>query len=159
MINNQLFYLVLANAFVCLHFPHLQRAIVPRIMWLYAVKFDTSTVFGRGMFIQELHPLLPTRTAAEIKFGEIFVPVQSMGVERNFYPVKILCYTVYIDGDILPLCLCNYNLLNIMRGHKYTHKNYTSMIPSRVFTNNYCTLTTSSLVMESTCYIVSASGV
>ena len=31
----------------------------------------------------------------EIKFGEIFVPIQSMNIERNFYPAKILCYTVY----------------------------------------------------------------
>ena len=30
----------------------------------------------------------------EIKFGEIFVPIQSMSIERNFYPAKILCYTV-----------------------------------------------------------------
>ena len=31
----------------------------------------------------------------EIKFGEIFVPIQSMSIERNFYPAKNLCYTVY----------------------------------------------------------------
>ena len=32
----------------------------------------------------------------EIKFGEIFVPIQSMSFERNFYPAKFLCYTVII---------------------------------------------------------------
>ena len=35
-----------------------------------------------------------TRAVLEIKFGEIFVPIQSMSTERNFYPAKILCYTV-----------------------------------------------------------------
>ena len=35
-----------------------------------------------------------TRTVGEIKFGEFFVPVQSMSIERNFYSAKILCYMV-----------------------------------------------------------------
>ena len=35
-----------------------------------------------------------THAVGEIKLGEIFVPIQSMSIERNFYPAKILCYTV-----------------------------------------------------------------
>ena len=35
-----------------------------------------------------------TRAVSEIKFGKIFVPIQSMSIEWNYYPVKILCYTV-----------------------------------------------------------------
>ena len=47
-----------------------------------------STVFGRGVFIRELHPLPPGEQLAlwaKLKFGEIFVPVQSRALsEINF---------------------------------------------------------------------------
>ena len=33
--------------------------------------------------------------------GEIFVPIQSMSIERNFYPVKILCYTVIYSCSLV----------------------------------------------------------
>ena len=35
-----------------------------------------------------------TCAVGEIKFGEIFVPIQSMNIEQNFYPAKFLCCTV-----------------------------------------------------------------
>ena len=40
-----------------------------------------------------------------IKFGEIFVPMQSMSIERNFYPAKILCYTVHVI-TLIPIPVC-----------------------------------------------------
>ena len=44
----------------------------------------------------------------EIKFGEIFVPIQSMSIERNFYPAKFLCYTVLLIDTVL--CTCDHVL-------------------------------------------------
>ena len=68
-----------------------ERSIVPRI-----VRTVRACEYGT-----RVHSRAPpttswwaTRAVGEIKFGEIFVPIQSMSIERNFYPAKILCYTV-----------------------------------------------------------------
>ena len=70
-----------------------ERSIVPRIV---------RTVRDIRARAWRVHSRAPpttswwaTRAVGEIKFGEIFVPIQSMSIERNFYPAKILCYTVY----------------------------------------------------------------
>ena len=58
---------------------------MPRIVrTVHACKYGTSTVHIRarawrhGVFIRELHPLLPGEqlVLGEIKFGKIFVPIQ-----------------------------------------------------------------------------------
>ena len=54
-------------------------------------------VSTRARFASSTHCFLEgTRAVGEIKISELFVPIQSMSPGRNFYPAKILCYTVCI---------------------------------------------------------------
>ena len=54
--------------------------------------FSMST---RARFASSTHCFLEgTRAVGEVKISELFVPIQSMSPGRNFYPAKILCYTV-----------------------------------------------------------------
>ena len=62
---------------------------------------DSTSTFDIQARVWRVHSRAPpttswwaTRAVGEIKFGEIFVPIQSLSIEQNFYPAKILCYMV-----------------------------------------------------------------
>ena len=59
--------------------------------------------FSAKFLLSENHPLLPAEGADcwRIKFGEIFVPIQSMSLWRNFSPAKFLSYTVWTSDRCL----------------------------------------------------------
>ena len=78
-----------------------ERLIVCTVhMCKYSYCTSTFDIWARAWCVHSRAPPTTswwsTRAVGEIKFGEIFVPIQSLSIERNFYPVKILCYTVII---------------------------------------------------------------
>ena len=80
------------------------RSIVPRIVrTVRACEYSTST-WARTWRVHSRAPPTTswwaTCTVGEVKFGEIIVPIESMSIERNFYPTKILCYTVAVKSIV-----------------------------------------------------------
>ena len=81
---------------VSIAFPHLRRSIVLKIVNTVCARANTVLVLDiRAWRVHSRAPPTTCWWATRAKFGEIFVPIQSMSIERNFYPAKILCYTVY----------------------------------------------------------------
>ena len=94
-----------------------ERSIVCTV---HTCKYSTSTFDIRAR-AWRVHSRAPpttlwwaTRAVGEIKFGQIFVPIQGLRIKRNFYPAKILCCTSFkimywIDLSIQPsasVCVC-----------------------------------------------------
>ena len=78
--------------------PHLRRSILLRMVNTVRVRANSLLDIQAWRVCLRAQPTTSwwaTRAVGEVKFGEIFVPIQSMSIERNFYPVKILCYMVY----------------------------------------------------------------
>ena len=90
------------------------RSIVTRIVHtVNACKYSTST-FNILAWAWRVHSRAPlttslwaTRAVGEIKFDEIFVPIQSMGIERRFYPASeyYVLYGIYNYSCNLYSCL------------------------------------------------------